>query len=171
MRMDRRSVVLLLTVAGVLMAGAASAQSVVPPAEDMGVIARVDTRYNVLILEDGRMLRVTPATVILAGGVPATVGALQPGSPVVVRGAERVTFRNGQYVLISDSPAASIPLGGVRSRTFGRVTDIDRDGDIKIETASGAFHVKVSPDAARTLKDGDSVTVDVMITPPAPTTR
>ena len=170
MRMDRRSVVLLLTVAGVLMAGAASAQGV-PPAEDMGVVARVDTRQNVLILEDGRMLRVTPATVILAGGVPATVGALQPGSPVVVRGAERVAFRNGQYVLISDSPAAGVPLGGVRSRTFGRVTDIDRDGDIKIETASGAFHVKVSPDAARTLKDGDSVTIDVMITPPAPTTR
>ena len=170
MRMDRRSVVLLLTVAGVLVAGAASAQSVAP-IDDTGVVARVDTRYNVVILEDGRMLRATPATVIMAGGVPSTVGALQPGSAVVISNAERVAFRNGQYVAITDSPAASVPIGGVRSRTFGRVTDIDRDGDIKIETSSGTFHVKVSPDAARTLKDGDSVTVEVMITPPAPTTR
>jgi hypothetical protein len=119
---------------------------------------------------DGRMLRATPATVILTGGAPVTVGSLRPGSAVVVRGAERVALRNGQYILITDSPAA-VPIGGVLSRTFGRVTDIDGNGDIKIETTSGAFHVKVSPDAVRTLKDGDSVTVDVMITPPAPTTR
>lgn len=170
MRMDRRRVVLLLTVAALLVAGEAPAQSVAP-VDDTGVVARVDTRHNVVILEDGRMLRATPATIIMMGGVPATVGALRPGSPVVVRNAERVAFRNGQYVVITDSPAASVPIGGVRTRTFGRVTDIDRDGDVKIETSSGAFHVKVSPDAARTLKDGDSVTVDVMITPPAPTTR
>lgn len=170
MRTDRRSVVLLLILAGALLAGPVSAQTVAP-IDDTGVVARVDTRHNVVILQDGRMLRATPATVIMAGGVPSTVGALQPGSAVVVRNAERVVFRNGQYVVISDSPAASVPVGAVRSRTFGRVTDVDRDGDVKIETPSGAFHVKVSPDAARILKDGDSVTVDVMITPPAPTTR
>jgi hypothetical protein len=31
--------------------------------------------------------------------------------------------------------------------------------------------VRISPDAARTLKNGDTVTVDVVITPPAPAVR
>jgi len=51
------------------------------------------------------------------------------------------------------------------------VKDIDRDGDVKIETQSGTFHVRISPDAARTLKDGDTATIDVIIAPPAPTAR
>ena len=63
-------------------------------------------------------------------------------------------------------PAASIPVGAIRARTFGRVKDIDRDGDVKIETQSGSIHVKISPDVARTLKDGDTATIDVVITPP-----
>jgi len=43
--------------------------------------------------------------------------------------------------------------------------DIDRDGDVKIETPSGALHVKASPDVARTLKEGDTALVDVIIVP------
>ena len=65
------------------------------------------------------------------------------------------------------SPAAS-PAAGVRTRLFGRVADIDKDGDVKIDTQSGNFHIRVSPDAARTLKDGDTATIDVILTPPAP---
>ena len=69
------------------------------------------------------------------------------------------------------SPAASVPVGAIRTRTFGRVKDIDRDGDVKIETQTGTFHVRVSPDAARALKDGDTAIVEVIITPPAPKVR
>jgi hypothetical protein len=32
----------------------------------------------------------------------------------------------------------------------------------------GTLHVKVSPDAARTLRESDTAIVDVMIMPPAP---
>lgn len=70
----------------------------------------------------------------------------------------------------SNAPAAS-PAQGVRTRIFGRVADIDKDGDVKIDTQSGNFHIRVSPDAVRTLKDGDTVTIDVMITPPTPPVR
>jgi hypothetical protein len=170
MRLDRWSAGLGLVLAIVLAAGAASAQTM-PPSEATGVVARVDARQGVVILDDGRMLRATPATVILAGGMPTTVSALQPGTLVVVRGAEPVAFRGGQYVVTSDAPAASVPAGAVRSRVYGRVKDIDRDGDVKIETPSGSFHIKVSPDAVRTLKDGDTATVEVLIAPPAPTVR
>lgn len=76
-----------------------------------------------VILEDGRMFGVTPATVIMSGGVPTKMTALQPGAVVVVRSAEPVALRDGQYVRISGSSAARIPAGAVRTRTFGRVTD------------------------------------------------
>jgi hypothetical protein len=36
---------------------------------------------------------------------------------------------------------------------------------------TGTLHVKVSPDAVRTLKESDTAIVDVMIMPPAPAER
>lgn len=154
-----------------LLAGMAAAQTVAPELEATGVVARVDERHNVVILDDGRMLRATPATVIMAAGRPTTVSALKPGTMVVIRSAEPVVLSGGQYVLWRDAPAASVPDGSIRTRTFGLVKDIDRDGDVKIETQSGTVHVKISPDAARTVKQGDTAIVDVMIMPPAPTVR
>lgn len=163
----------LVIVVGLLAvcAGEAAAQTIPSILEETtGVVARVDDRQKVVIFDDGRMVRVTPATIILVGGTPATVGSLKPGTRVAIRSGEGVMFSNGQYVAVGDSPPAGAPPG-VRTRTFGRVKDVDRDGDVKIQTQSGTFHVKVSPDAARTLKNGDTVTVDVLITPPAPTVR
>lgn len=133
-----------------VLAGGAAAQAVAPELETTGVVARVDDRHNVAILDDGCMLRATPATVIMAAGKPATVSSLRPGTIVVIRSAEPVVLSGGQYVGSKDSHAASIPAGSVRTRTFGQVKDIDRDGDVKIETQSGTLHVKVPPDAART---------------------
>jgi hypothetical protein len=152
-------------------AAGVSAQMPAPAYEMQGVVARVDERHNIVILDDGRMLRVTPATIIMAGGKAATVRSLQPGTMVLIRSAERVEFRGGQYVVLTDSPAPSVVAGSIRTHTFGRVKDIDSDGDVRIETQTGGFHVRVSPDAARTLKDGDTATVDVIFTPPAPTVR
>ena len=170
MRRNSSTVVLVFALLGML-SGKANAQTALQAQETTGVVARVDQRSNVVIFDDGRMIRATPATVIMAGGKAATVASLQPGTMVVIRSGEPVVLSGGQYVVVSDSPAASVPAGAVRTRTFGRVKDIDRDGDVKIETQSGTFHVKISPDAARTLKDGDTATIDVIITPPAPTER
>jgi hypothetical protein len=162
---------LALTVAlCIAIAGEACAQPAAP-AEDAGVVVRVDERHGVVILDSGQMVRATPATVILADGNPVTLGSLRPGARVVIRSADPVVFRSGQYVQLSDSPAASVTGSSVRARTFGRVKDVDRDGDVTIETKTGAFHIDVSPDAARTLKKGDTVTVEVIITAPPPTVR
>lgn len=163
--------VLVLVILSVLAASATTSAQTAAPGDETGVVAHVDARHNVVILEDGRMFGVTPATVIMSGGAPTKMSALQPGTVVVVRSAEPVVLRDGQYVRISGSPAARTPAGAVRTRTFGRVKDVDRDGDVKIETQSGTFHVRVSPDAARTLKDGDVATVEVIIAPPAPAVR
>jgi hypothetical protein len=136
-----------------------------------GVVARVDDRHKVVIFQDGRMVRATPASVIIVGDRPAAVDSLKAGTLVVIRSGEPVTLNGGQYVAAGEPQPGSAAPGAVRTRTFGRVTDVDRDGDVKIRTQSGSFHVKVSPDVARTLKNGDTVTVDVVITPPAPTVR
>jgi hypothetical protein len=167
MRKKRCALVIVLALLAVCEAAAQTG----PAAEEAtGVVARVDERQKVVVFDDGRMVRVTPATIILVGGTPATLGSLKPGARVAIRSGEGVMFSNGQYVAVGDAPPAGAPRG-VYARTFGRVKDIDRDGDVKIQTQSGTFHVKVSPDAARTLKNGDTVTVDVVITPPAPTVR
>jgi hypothetical protein len=151
-----------------------AAAQTVTSAEDMsGVVARVDDRHKVVVFEDGRMVRATPATIIMVGGRSVAVGDLKPGAMVVVRSGEAVMVNGGQYVTVGD-PSAAVgvpPPGAVRTRVYGRVKDIDRNGEVKIQTQSGSFHVRISPDAARTLKNGDTVTVDVVITPPAPTVR
>ena len=172
MRKNASRIVLVLGILG-MAGGEAAAQTAIPGQETTGVVARVDERNNVVILDDGRMIRATPATVIRTGGTttPARVGSLKPGTTVVIVSGEPVALSGGQYVAVGDSPAASIPVGAIRARTFGRVKDIDRDGDVKIETQSGTIHVKIPPDAARTLKDGDTATIDVVITPPSPTVR
>lgn len=173
MRRNACAVVLVFALFGMFSgnSGKANAQTAVQAQETTGVVARVDQRANVVILDDGRMIRATPATVIMAGGSPATVASLKPGTMVVIRSGEPVALSGGQYVVVSDSPAASVPVGAIRTRVFGRVKDIDRDGDVKIETQSGTFHVRISPDATRTLKEGDTATIDVIIAPPAPTAR
>jgi hypothetical protein len=108
------------------------------------------------MLKTGWTLVITLALLtMLVGGAtaqtPATPGAASGTAP-------------------GNAPAAS-PAPGVRTRIFGRVADIDKDGDVKIYTQSGNFHIRVSPDAVRTLKDGDTATIDVVITPPTPPVR
>jgi hypothetical protein len=169
--MRRHRCTLALAVALCSAAVPEACAQIAAPAEETGIVVRVDERHGVVILDTGHMVRATPATVILAEGIPATLSSLRPGAKVVIRSADPVVFRSGQYVELSDSPAASAWAGTVRARTLGRVKDVDRDGDVTIETTKGTFHVDVSPDAVRTLKKGDTVTVEVIITAPAPTVR
>jgi hypothetical protein len=67
-----------------VLAGEAAAQTVAPGLETTGVVARVDDRHDVDISNDGRMLRATPATVVMAAGQPATVSRLRAGTMGVV---------------------------------------------------------------------------------------
>jgi hypothetical protein len=79
------------------------AQVPVAGAEDItGVVVRTDAPAHVIILEEGRMYRVTGGDVVLVNGQPVTLDTLRPGTRVVIRGAEPVTLRDGTYVVIAE---------------------------------------------------------------------
>jgi ribosomal protein L14 len=136
-----------------------------------GRLVRFDPTARVIVLDDGRMFRVTPQTVVLVNEQPMALTALQPGQQVVVRSGEAVVLKDGQYValtapVVAAPTAAVVPMNSVRQTIYGKVTDVDRDGQITVKTGKGEFEVRMSPDAARTIKKGDTVTIDVVVSPP-----
>jgi hypothetical protein len=155
----------------------ATAQSI-----DSGVVVRVDPQSRVVLLDDGRMYRVTSNTVLIVENQPASFAALVPGHRVVIQSGEVVTLRGGQYVAVAPAPpvvaqappvvrqtpvpapASAVPVG-VRQVIHGTVSSVDSDGEVKIKTERDSFEIKVAPEALRTVKKGDAVTVDLTITP------
>ena len=168
----------------------ASAQSIVS-----GTVVRIDPHSSVVVLEDGRMYRVTPGTALVVDNQPAQVATLRPGQRVVIQSAEVVALRDGQYVTVSpppamvtqtppavvtqspptvvaqsptvvtQSPVTAVPAG-IRQTVHGRIEEVERNGEVTIRTDSDTFEVKLNPDAMRHLKKGDTVTIDLTFTPP-----
>jgi preprotein translocase subunit YajC len=152
-----------------------------------GTVVRIDPQQSVIVLDDGRMYRVTPSTVLIVDNRPATVETLRPGQHVVIQSGEVVTFRDGRAVTVAPAPAppvvAQLPPppptvvpAGVRQTIYGTVEDVDGDGEVKIKTQGDSFEIKVAPEALRQIKKGDNVVIDLMITPPgapaaSPSTR
>ncbi|HEU4370802.1 MAG TPA: hypothetical protein VFV05_21480 [Methylomirabilota bacterium] len=158
-------------VAAVLLAGgvaAASAQSI-----ETGTVVRIDPQSSVVVLEDGRMYRVTPSTVLVVDNRPAPITAVRPGQRVVIQSGEVVMLRDGQYVTVSPPAAvvaqpaavAAVPAG-VRQTVHGRIADVDSNGEVEIRTDRDTFEVKVAPEVLRHIKKGDNVTIDLTITQP-----
>jgi preprotein translocase subunit YajC len=157
----------------------ASAQSI-----ESGTVIRVDPRSRVVVLDDGRMYRVTPNTVLVVDNRPAPITALVPGQRVVIQSGEVVALSGGQYVAVNPpaavvtqpapgavvaqappAPATAVPVG-LRQTIHGTITEVDSNGEVKIKTDRDSFEIKVPPEALRQVKKGDHVTVDLMITPP-----
>jgi hypothetical protein len=146
---------------------------------ESGTVVRVDPQSRVVVLDDGRMYRVTPNTVLIVENQPAPFTALVPGQRVAIQSGEVVALRGGQYVAVSpappvvaqappvvtQAPAAAVPVG-LRQTIHGTITDVDSDGEVKIKTDRDSFEIKLAPAALRQVKKGDSVTVDLVITPP-----
>jgi hypothetical protein len=103
---------------------------------------------------------------------------------VVIRSGESVALQNGQYVVVSPAPAVMAPAApggaqvvitppatatatpvGVRQTLYGRVDDVDDDGTVKIDTGTDSFKVKMSRDLVRSVREGDTVQLDVMVVP------
>lgn len=150
--------------------------------EQRGTVMRLDPSAHVVVFDDGRMYRTTPSTVILVDNRPVAYQALQPGSTVIVRSAEPVSFQNGRYVVVSPAPVAGStaivagpvavapPPGaahpsGVRQTVYGTVSDVDRDGEVTIKTEKGEFEMKVTGEALRHIRKGDTVTLDATFSP------
>ena len=178
-----RSRIALFAIALMLgMAALVSAQTV-----ETGTVVRVDPQSSVVVLDDGRIYRVTPNTVFLIDNRPTAFNVLRSGDRVVIQSGEPVAFREGRYVAMAPTgvvaqappptivqapppppaPAArtAVPVG-VRQTMYGTITDVDRDGKIKIKTSGDSFEARVSPEALRQIKKGDNVVIDLTISPP-----
>jgi hypothetical protein len=142
---------------------------------ETGTVFRVDSRGRVVVLDDGRMYRVTPYTVLFLENQPAPLAALSPGQRVVIQAGEMVIRRDGQYIAVvpvpgssggaAAAPVTAVPIG-VRQTILGSVADVDSDGDVKIKTPRDSFEIRVPPETLRHIRKGDNVILDVTITPP-----
>lgn len=165
--MPRRIAMLMCTL--VLLAATAVFAETVVVADHNGRLVKFDTQSQVMVFEDGRMFRVTPQTVVLVNEQPVPLTAVQPGQRVVLRAGEAVVLKDGRYVALGApaAPAAvAVPMNATKATIYGKIVDVDRDGEVKVKTGKGDFEVRLSPDAVRNVKKGDTVTIDVMITPP-----
>ncbi len=103
-----KSVGLITAVLALLLASGGLAQPVTATVDQQGRIVRLDPQANVLVLDDGRMVRSTPDTVILIDDRPVQFSALEPGAVVVVRSGEVVVLRDGRYVPLAESAPAGV---------------------------------------------------------------
>lgn len=132
-------------------------------AMESGTVVRIDPQSSVVMLDDGRMFRVTPQTVFLVDNRPAPFPTLRPGERVVIQSAEPVMYRDGRYV--AAPPTVAVPVG-LKQTIYGTVTDVDRDGKVTIKTDRDEFEARISQQAVRQLKKGDTVVIDMTFSAP-----
>src|SRR5437879_12860260 len=84
----------LIVAGGLVLAlvGAAAAQTVVT-----GTVTRIDQPASVIVLQDGRMVRV-PGGMVLINGQPTAISTIQPGTLVAIQNGQAVTYQDGGYV-------------------------------------------------------------------------
>lgn len=68
-----------------------------------GTVVRVDQAERIVVLEDGRMIRLVDTSQIVVNDKPATLMALEPGTLVVIRGGQPVGV-----AVVPDSGAALV---------------------------------------------------------------
>jgi hypothetical protein len=108
--MNKVSILVAVALTLVLAAGAWAQTPPPPPMQ--GTVVRVDQVERIVVLEDGRMVRIIETTEMVVDEKPATIMALQPGTRVLIRNGEVVTTAPGQTVVVAPSaaPAAIITV-------------------------------------------------------------
>jgi hypothetical protein len=135
-----------LIVAGALvlaLGGAAAAQTVVT-----GTVNRIDEPASVIVLQDGRMVRV-PGGAVLINGQPTAISSIQPGTLVAIQNGQVVVYQNGVYVA-ADPRRAPYEVSG-------RVTLIDSVDNVLV--LDGLRPIALTPDM-QVFQDGRQVAVD-----------
>jgi hypothetical protein len=146
--------------------------------EYRGTVVRVDEPQHVVVLDNGQMYRVSGDRAVIVNGQPVVLGRVQPGTPVTVVGTP-VVYQNGRYVAapgtstVVTSPQGSVvtvPAGTTVASTpirlVGRVSDVDRDGTVKVRLADGNTFEFRAP-AGSVWRRGDPVTIDMTTAPSA----
>ena len=158
-----------------------------------GIVARVDEPQRVIVLDNGQMYRVSGDRAILVNGQPAVLARVQPGTRVSIVSGTPVIYQNGQYVAVAPgSTVVTAPPGAVVAappagtvvtappatvaapvatgsaiRMYGRVSDIETNGNMKVRLPDGnAFQFR--PPAGTVARKGDPVTIDMTFGGPAP---
>src|SRR5207249_9491080 len=86
------------------------------PSVVTGTVTRIDQPASVIVLQDGRMVRV-PGGTVLINGQPMAISTIQPGTLVAIQNGQAVTYQNGVYV---PADPRRVPY-----EVSGRVTLID----------------------------------------------
>lgn len=102
-----------------------------PGSEVTGVVSQVDPATGTIILQDGRVLRMTSETLVWQ---PTTVQSLRPGTQVLVRGAAPLGVQSG---------ATGVQSGATTEWRMGTVHSVDRARS-RIVLTDGTV-VRVSP--------------------------
>jgi len=125
-----------------------------------GTVARVDQPQQVVVLDTGQMYRVAGNQTVLVNGQPVLISTLQPGTRVTLNDGTPVVYQNGQYVTVPPGTVvAAIPVAAAPVRMFGRVTDIEGNGNVKVRLTDGnAFEFR--PPAGTVVRKGDPVVID-----------
>jgi hypothetical protein len=126
---------------------------------------------NTMVGGPGQSVQTREGTVVPSPGVtsPPVVAAppvVTSPAPVVTAPPAPGVVVQSPGVVVTTPPPAPLPMG-VRQTIYGKVTDIDGDGEITVKTAKGEVEFRVPPDSVRHIKKGDVVTMDVYIAPPA----
>ena len=135
----------LIVAGGLVLAlvGAAVAQTVVT-----GTVTRIDQPASVIVLQDGRMVRV-PGGTVLINGQPMAISTIQPGTLVAIQNGQAVTYQNGVYV---PADPRRVPY-----EVSGRVTLIDSVDNVLV--LDGLRPIALTPDM-QVFQDGRQVAVD-----------
>jgi len=135
----------LIVAGGLVLAlvGAAVAQTVVT-----GTVTRIDQPASVIVLQDGRMVRV-PGGTVLINGQPMAISTIQPGTLVAIQNGQAVTYQNGVYV---PADPRRVPY-----EVSGRVTLIDSVENVLV--LDGLRPIALTPDM-QVFQDGRQVAVD-----------
>ena len=135
----------LIVAGGLVLAlvGAAAAQTVVT-----GTVTRIDQPASVIVLQDGRMVRV-PGGTVLINGQPMAISTIQPGTLVAIQNGQAVTYQNGVYV---PADPRRVPY-----EVSGRVTLIDSVENVLV--LDGLRPIALTPDM-QVFQDGRQVAVD-----------
>jgi hypothetical protein len=106
---------------------------------------------------------ITIAIMVLAIGATACGTGKQPATTSAT--TTTIPASGGQQVVIAESGAS--PRGQVRHQLAGRITDIERNkGEVTVRSADGSkAKIVLPPLAVASMREGDDVSLDVLVTP------
>ena len=110
-----------------------------PPYQSyQGTVVGVDPAQRVIVLDDGRTYRVVGEQAVTVNGQPVVLERVQPGTPVTIVSGTPVIYQNGQYVAVAPGATTAVAVPSTSmARVYGRVTDVEANGNVKVRLPDG----------------------------------